>query len=202
MPLVFITGPVRSGKSRFAERLAQERGGDVTYVATAYNDPEDQEWAARIAHHRARRPAAWRIVETAAPGAPTLPAILRAANNAEQTLVVDSTGTWLGERMRARLAGLGATADSDLAAREASALDEADLEAELAEVTRALLEARAYVIVVGDETGWGIVPEYPSGRVFRDVLGRAHQALGAAALHAYVVVAGVALDLHALGRPV
>jgi adenosylcobinamide kinase/adenosylcobinamide-phosphate guanylyltransferase len=158
-------------------------------VATAYNDPNDREWTERIAHHRARRPAAWRIVETSAPGAPSLESLLRAAD-AEQTLVIDSTGTWLAERMRARLA------------REANALDEAALESELAAVTRALTEARAYVIVVGDEAGWGIVPEYPSGRVFRDVLGRAQQALAAAALRAYVVVAGVALDLHALGRPV
>jgi adenosylcobinamide kinase/adenosylcobinamide-phosphate guanylyltransferase len=201
MPLVFITGPVRSGKSRFAERLARERGGEVTYVATARSDPDDREWTARIAHHRARRPPAWRIVETAAPGAPSLAAILRAAD-AEHTLVVDSTGTWLAERMRARLEGLGRAKNLDSAAREASALDEADLEAELALVTRALVDARAYVIVVGEETGWGVVPEFPSGRVFRDVLGRAHQALSAAAERAYVVVAGVALDLHALGRPV
>jgi adenosylcobinamide kinase/adenosylcobinamide-phosphate guanylyltransferase len=221
MPLVFITGPVRSGKSRFAERLARERGRDVTYVATGYNDPDDREWAARIAHHRARRPADWHVVETAAPGAPSLEAIVCAAN-ADQTLIVDSTGTWLAERMRARLEGLEASAAPTFAApeaspltgaaseesppgaaaREESALDEAELEAELFGVTRALVDARAYVIVVGDETGWGIVPEYPSGRVFRDVLGRAQQRLAATAQRAYVVIAGVALDLHALGRPV
>jgi adenosylcobinamide kinase/adenosylcobinamide-phosphate guanylyltransferase len=182
MPVTFVTGPVRSGKSRFAERLARERGGDVVYVATARVDPDDAEWVARIAHHAARRPAAWRVVETAAAGAAP----------AGTTLLVDSLGTWLAEAMSRALETSGETA----------ALDAAALEADLTAVARALLASPAHAIVVGEEVGWGLVPAYPAGRVFRDVLGRVQQELAQGAARAYLVVAGFALDLTAQGEPI
>jgi adenosylcobinamide kinase/adenosylcobinamide-phosphate guanylyltransferase len=170
---------VRSGKSRFAERLAVERGGDVTYVATARIDPDDREWAERIAHHAQRRPAHWRVVETARPGVPSLEAIAREAE-ATQTLVVDSFGTWL-----AALMGPG--------------VDPRDLERRAHAAADALVAARAYAIVVGEEVGWGIVPEFPAGRLFRDVLGRAQQRLAAGSTRSYLAVAGFAVDLRANG---
>ncbi len=188
MPSIFITGPVRSGKSRFAERLARERGGDVLYVATGLIDPGDAEWAARIAHHSARRPADWRVVETGAPAAPSL-AKLAAEAPESLTLLVDSLGTWLAERMSRRLDSGG----------EAAALDADALEAEISEVVDALAATRGHAIVVGDEAGWGLVPPYKSGRIFRDVLGRAQQRLAARSVAAYLVVAGFAVDLHTSG---
>jgi adenosylcobinamide kinase/adenosylcobinamide-phosphate guanylyltransferase len=191
MPLTFVTGPVRSGKSRFAERLAVESGAGVTYVATAQTDPSDAEWAARIAHHVARRPASWRTIETASPGAPSLAALAR-EGRAGAILLVDSLGTWLAAEMSARFAAGGETA----------ALDSDALDAECASVADALVASAAHAIVVGDEAGWGLVPPYPSGRVFRDVLGRMQQRLAARADRAYLVVAGYAINLRAAGRVV
>ena len=191
MPVTFVTGPVRSGKSRFAERLARESERDVVYVATARPYPEDPEWVARIAHHAARRPAVWRVVETAAPGAPSLAAVAAAAQ-ASTTLLVDSLGTWLADAMSRRLDAAG----------EDAALDAIALETALDGAVRALLASAAHAIVVGDEAGWGLVPAYASGRVFRDVLGRGQQTLAAEAARAYLVVAGFAIDLHARGERV
>ena len=65
MAVVFITGPVRSGKSAFGVRLARESGRDVTYIATAAGAPEDVEWRARLVRHVRDRPSAWQTVETA-----------------------------------------------------------------------------------------------------------------------------------------
>ncbi len=191
MPLTFVTGPVRSGKSRFAERLAIEHGGSVTYVATARIDPADGEWVARIAHHAARRPPHWRTIETAAPGARSLFEIATDAA-AGTVLLVDSLGTWLADAMSRAFETGG----------EAAALDAAALEAEFARTADALAGARAHAIVVGEETGWGVVPEYASGRVFRDVLGRVQQTLAARADRAYLVVSGFAIDLSVAGRRV
>ncbi len=188
VPSIFVTGPVRSGKSRFAERLARERGGDVLYVATARIDPTDDEWTARVAHHAARRPADWQVVETGMAGAPELTRIAAEAPES-QTLLVDSLGTWLAERMSRRLEAGG----------EAAALDAAGLEAEINEAVDALAATRAHAIVVGDEAGWGLVPPFASGRIFRDVLGRAQQRLAARSERAYLVVAGFALDLREHG---
>jgi adenosylcobinamide kinase/adenosylcobinamide-phosphate guanylyltransferase len=191
MSLTFITGPVRSGKSRFAERLARDVAGDVTYVATARSDPEDPEWVARLAHHAARRPPHWRLVETASPHAPLL-TVLAAQSAGGETLVIDSVGTWLADRMTRRLEAGASDAPLDAGA----------LEAEADDLVGALLACAAHAIVVGEEVGWGVVPPFLSGRVFRDVLGRAQQRLARGAGRAYLVVAGFAVDLHAWGEPV
>jgi len=190
VPLTFVTGPVRSGKSRFAEGLALAADGEVIYVATARPDPGDAEWTARIAHHLARRPASWRLVETAA-GGPPLATLARDAARGT-TLLVDSLGTWLAHEMTVQLAaaGPGGEVDAPLLERDANA------------AVDALLASAANAIVVGEEVGWGLVPPYPAGRIFRDVLGRVQQRLAARAARAYLVVAGFALDLNAHGRPV
>jgi adenosylcobinamide kinase/adenosylcobinamide-phosphate guanylyltransferase len=58
------------------------------------------------------------------------------------------------------------------------------------------------IVMVGEETGWGIVPEHVSGRIFRDVLGRLQQEIAAHAARVYLIVSGIAIDLRAAGRPI
>jgi len=190
VPTTLVTGPVRSGKSRFAESLARASGAAVTYIATARVDASDAEWSARLAQHAASRPAGWRVVETARPGAPRL-ADLAHAGRAHETLLVESLGTWLADRMASH-AGAG----------DPAAVDAAAVEAEMTQAVDALLATPAHAIVVGEEVGWGVVPPYASGRLFRDVLGRAHQRFAARASAAYLVVAGFAIDLNAIGTRV
>jgi len=186
--LTFVTGPVRSGKSRFAERLALDAGGEVLYVATARADANDPEWVARIAHHAARRPRDWRVIETARAHPLELAELFATAGTA-QTLLVDSLGTWLADRMSTRFEHGG----------EREANDEDALDAEIGRVVTAALATTARAIVVGEEVGWGLVPPYRSGRVFRDVLGRAQQRLATRGEDAFLVVSGRAIDL-SLGR--
>jgi adenosyl cobinamide kinase/adenosyl cobinamide phosphate guanylyltransferase len=87
--LVLVLGGTRSGKSNFAEALATRFGGPVTYVATARVDPGDEDMAARIAAHRARRPAAWVTVEAGS----DLVGALR--SHPDGTLLVDALGPWV-----------------------------------------------------------------------------------------------------------
>lgn len=185
---------MRSGKSRFAESLARAReatGASVTYVATARVANDDAEWIARLAHHAASRPRSWRVIETARLGAPSLRELARAAT-AGETLLVESLGTWLADRMSSRFESGG----------EAASLDAAGLEVEANDAVDAILACDAHAIVVGEEVGWGLVPPYPAGRIFRDVLGRAQQRLAAHASQAYLVVAGFAIDIRAIGKPI
>ncbi|GAC1310394.1 MAG: bifunctional adenosylcobinamide kinase/adenosylcobinamide-phosphate guanylyltransferase [Vulcanimicrobiaceae bacterium] len=163
----------------------------MLYVATARLRDDDPEWMARIARHAARRPAAWRVVETGRPDAPALGALIRDAPPT-QTVLVESLGTWLADRMSARFESEG----------EAASLEAGALDAEASDVVAALLACRARAIVVGEEVGWSLVPPYPAGRVFGDVLGRAQQRLAAGSDAAFLVVTGFALDLHALGTRV
>jgi nicotinate-nucleotide--dimethylbenzimidazole phosphoribosyltransferase len=188
MTWALVTGPVRSGKSRFAQVLAQRTGHPVTYVATASRSADDPEWDARLERHRASRPAAWTLVETAGQRSCALTALLGEAP-AGRTLLVDSLGTWLADR----IAGV------EPAVRDDALRLEAALEADSAALASALTACAAVTIVVGEETGWGIVPAFASARIFRDVLGRLQQALAARATHLYLTVSGFAIDLHAAG---
>jgi adenosylcobinamide kinase/adenosylcobinamide-phosphate guanylyltransferase len=191
VPVTFITGPVRSGKSRFAERLARESGLNVTYLATARRDDDDAEWVERIARHRRSRPQSWETIETAGLTVDALRELL-ASQAASSALVVDSLGTWLAAEMSARLASGG----------ESAALDVDALERNGTTLVDALLACPARAFVVGEEVGWGLVPTSSAGRAFRDVLGRLQQRLAGGAAVSYLVVAGFALDLTAAARRV
>lgn len=187
--VTLITGPVRSGKSRFAERLAYETGIKVTYVATARPDAADLEWTARLEHHRRRRPADWDLVETAVAAGPELAAVFAGASS-DCILLVDSLGTWLADRMT----GEHHTLIDDPASLEAALDDDCNT------LTASIDSSRASSIIVGEEVGWGIVPVYASARVFRDVIGRLHQAVAERARRTYLVVCGIAVDLRKAGE--
>ena len=176
--LVLILGGARSGKSTFAERQAAAHGGRVTYLATA--QAYDDEMAARIAKHRAARPADWRTVEC-----PLDPAAAIRAHAADTDCFLLDCITLLVSNLLLSDAESGA----ETVQRALDALLAACREAETAS------------IFVSNEVGLGLVPEYPLGRLYRDVLGRANQQLAAAADAAYYLVAGLPLDLKALAGP-
>ncbi len=178
--LVLVLGGARSGKSRVAETLAARLGERVLYVATA--EGRDPEMAARIARHQRRRPASWRTLEAPRDVGQ---AIRRGAGEAD-VIVLDCL-TLLASNL---LAPLGDAPDEVAA--------QALLERELDELLAAYDEGRASLIVVSNELGSGLVPPYPLGRVYRDILGWAHQRLAARADLAYLIVAGLPLDLKKL----
>jgi adenosylcobinamide kinase/adenosylcobinamide-phosphate guanylyltransferase len=174
---VLVLGGARSGKSEQAElRLAGEP--DVTYVATGpAGSAGDPEWAARVAAHRARRPAWWRTIETT-----DLAGVLAGARGA---LLIDGIGTWLAAAM------------DQCGAWDGSADSAARLAARIAAVVGAWRQTGAYVVAVSDEAGLGVVPGTPAGRLFRDELGRLNQALAAESEEAELVVAGRVVPLAA-----
>lgn len=191
MGVVFVTGPVRSGKSAFGVQLALATGREVTYVATAQRDPEDAEWQARIARHLRDRPSAWRTVETAAFTHDAQVALFRNADP-KGCLLVDALGTWLAARIGTQIELL----EVDYAVLEAQ------LDREAAEFADAIFDSPAHVIVVSEQIGWDVVPEAASARLFRDTMGRLAQRLARAAERAYLVVAGYAIDLRDAGRAI
>jgi len=188
--IVFVTGPVRSGKSAFALELARESGRTPVYVATYDRAADDAEMAERIARHRADR-GPMRTIEANERSGPTLVATLAEARP-DEILIVDSLGTWLSSYVLA-LEDL-ANADPVAAARE--------LEQQTAALLPALDALVADLVIVSEETGWGLVPPTALGRLFRDRLGRLSAAVAGRAGDAYLVVAGYAVDLGRTGRRV
>lgn len=169
--LTFVLGGARSGKSAHAERLAADSGRAVTYVATA-RTVGDAEFDSRIAHHRARRPEAWALVE--APD--TLAEAIAALDDSRNCVLIDCLTLWL--------ANLLCPADG-------AAADDATLQARIGALEAALLASRARVIVVSNEIGLGVVPLGAETRRYVDELGRLNQRIAALATRVTLVVAGL-----------
>jgi adenosylcobinamide kinase/adenosylcobinamide-phosphate guanylyltransferase len=171
-PLTLILGGARSGKSAYAEKLAAAWGQHVLYIATARAG--DEEMAQRIAAHRLARPAAWQTLE-----APDhVGAALAEIKDAPEVLLLDCL-TLLTSNILLALEA------------EPQAVIEAAVQAELEAILAARARLDAPLIVVSNEVGLGLVPPYPLGRVYRDLLGRANQYLAERANRVIFMVAGL-----------
>jgi len=177
--LILILGGARSGKSAYAERLARERGGDVLFVATATAGDDDM--ARRIAAHRAARPAAWQTLE--APEG--VAARVAAETDMAPTIILDCLTLLTSNLLLAHEAG-----GEEVVARA--------LDAEIDALLSLIASDGATWIVVSNEVGMGLVPPYPLGRIYRDLLGRINARVAAQADRAYLLVAGLPLDLKRL----
>lgn len=175
--LVFVLGGARAGKSAFAEGLAAS-GKRVLFVATA--EARDNEMAARIANHKARRPAHWDTFEEPVALAETLAAQAQRYD----TVLIDCLTLWV----------------SNLMLREGASIDPAAACRQLLDVYE---HGQARWIVVSNEVGLGVVPPAELGRAYRDQLGTVNQIVARRADKVYLVIAGLALELKALGaKPV
>lgn len=173
--IILVTGPARSGKSEWAEQLAIESGKSVCYIATAQENPDDREWQTRIEQHRSRRPDTWQTITVEI----ELAAAIESATQFE-CLLIDSLGTWLANLLEQ---------------------DETQWTQTLDQVLQSLGNASSQVILVAEETGWGVVPAYLIGRTFRDRLGSLTRRVGAIASTVYLVTGGHVLNLSQLGTP-
>jgi adenosyl cobinamide kinase/adenosyl cobinamide phosphate guanylyltransferase len=166
MALTLLVGGARSGKSTHALRLAEATGAPVVFVATGAAC--DEEMAARIARHRAERPAGWQTVEEPLRLLDALAAVPPGA-----CVVVDCLSLWVANLLER-------DEDVEAAARAAAA---------------AAAARPGPTIAVTNEVGLGIVPVTPLGRAYRDVLGRTNAIWAAAAGESFFVVAGKLLRL-------
>jgi adenosylcobinamide kinase/adenosylcobinamide-phosphate guanylyltransferase len=174
--LTLVSGPARSGKSRWAEHLAAGTGRPVVYLATGPRLPGDADWQARIARHRRRRPPGWDCQEVEGALAAAL-----ARLSPPQLGLVDSLGTWVAAHLDR---------------------NDEDWRREVESLERALAGCAAPLVLVAEEVGWGVVPATTAGGRFRDRLGSLLDRLVPRCDAAWLVIHGRALDLLAQGRPV
>jgi len=162
-----ILGGARSGKSAYAERRARASGLRVVYIATA--EAGDGEMTARIALHRARRPAEWSTVEAPLALAETL----RREAKADRCLLVDCLTLWL----------------SNLLAGPEGADERFEQEKTL--LLEILPQLPGQIHLVSNEVGQGIVPMNTLARRFVDEAGLLHQALAQCCERVVLVTAGL-----------
>ncbi len=185
--LVLITGGVRSGKSSFAEKLAFESEKQVIYLATAR--VEDEEMSERVILHQSRRPEEVITVEE-----PLYPhTVLEKIVSKESLVIMDCLTLLITNRMLGYLDQQGAVRDGeDIYADEELIAAAADYTYQyIQEFTAAAVNCPADILVVTNEVGMGVVPNYPVARAFRDLSGRANQVLAVAADQVWLVICGI-----------
>ncbi|MFW2544543.1 bifunctional adenosylcobinamide kinase/adenosylcobinamide-phosphate guanylyltransferase [Primorskyibacter sp. 2E107] len=163
---ILVTGGVRSGKSRFAERQTLLLGRPALYIATA--EAHDKEMAERIARHQAQRGTEWQTVAEPL----DLPGALQRTDDTAPRLV-DCLTLWLSNLM----------------------LGGHDWEAATDRLIATLQAQSAPVVFVTNEVGAGIVPENALARAFRDNAGLMNQRVAEACDALWLCVAGHPLRL-------
>lgn len=168
--VTLVLGGVRSGKSHYAQQLG-EGVGRVVFVATA--EARDDEMRRKVERHQNTRPAHWRTVEEPLGLTET---ILRHGPDCD-LMIIDCLTFFAANLLEAR---------GD---------DSHSIERAVEDLCRALQPPPCPVVLVSNEVGSGVVPAYPSGRRFRDLLGEMNQSVARVASNVLLLVAGLPLVL-------
>jgi adenosylcobinamide kinase/adenosylcobinamide-phosphate guanylyltransferase len=170
---LLVLGGARSGKSRYAQNLAEACGLRPLLIATA--QAHDAEMGERIARHAALRGARWTVVEEPI----ALAGALRREARKDRIVVVDCATLWLSNLL----------------------LKVDDLAAATQDLAQTVAGLSGPVVFVSNVVGGGIVPENPLAREFRDAQGLLNQALAEACEAVVLVSAGIALRLKPAPEP-
>lgn len=181
--VILITGGARSGKSSFAEKLALDLNVRTTYVATSI--PFDDEMKERVRLHKERRPNNWTTVEA-----------YKDLDKALET-VIDNTDVVLLDCITVMITNLmmdSIKAWDNISVEEASNIEKLVI-FELDKLIDYFCKLDKTLIIVTNEVGLGIVPMYPSARLFRDMAGRANQKLASIANEVHMCVSGIPIKI-------
>ncbi|MDF9845263.1 MULTISPECIES: bifunctional adenosylcobinamide kinase/adenosylcobinamide-phosphate guanylyltransferase [unclassified Paenibacillus] len=173
---ILVTGGARSGKSGFAERLTLSLAEQAVYVATAQSF--DDEMKVRIALHRRQRGESggqWQTLEEPH----ELPALLDRLSGGRAVLV-DCLTLWLSNVL------LAVESEPDRQER---------VEQEIARLEDSVSSFQGTLVLVTNEVGDGIVPEYALGRLYRDLAGRMNARVAARCQQVFLVTAGIPIEL-------
>ena len=168
-----VLGGARSGKSSYAEKLATETGLPVTYIATA--QVYDDEFKARVQHHKDRRPASWTLVEEPH----HLSEALARSASPNQCVIVDCLTLWLAQWICA----------------DCNPPQNSSWQSERDTFLKLLPNLSRTIILVSNEVGMGIVPLGEINRQFQDEQGRLNQAVANIANKVSFIAAGLPINL-------
>jgi adenosylcobinamide kinase/adenosylcobinamide-phosphate guanylyltransferase len=169
--VTLVLGGVRSGKSRYAQQIA-ERAERVTFVATAERR-DDAEMHAKIERHRADRPKSWTTIEEPL----QLAQAIHQAGKDSEVILIDCLTLFASNLL------------------EVCGDNTAQLQSHIDALCSALRTAPCSIILVSNEVGSGVVPAYELGRKFRDLVGEINQRVASASDSVLLMVAGIPFPL-------
>ena len=170
--LISITGPTRSGKSKFAEYLITEQD-QVTYIATSKPRPNDPDWQKRIDLHRNRRPDFWKLIEHPKDICKAIESMKR-----NESILIDSLGGLVEHHLKE---------------------DDAQWKYFQNKLLNCLTEDNFCIVVVSEEVGWGIVPSTPIGHLFRERHSSLSSLISSQSKKRWLAINGTAIDLNKIG---
>jgi adenosylcobinamide kinase/adenosylcobinamide-phosphate guanylyltransferase len=166
-----ITGGARSGKSSFALSLGLKNYSKRAFIATAL--PFDQEMKERISQHREERDDQFHTIEEPI----ALSHALTALPGGTEVGIVDCLTVWLGNLYHH------------------FQYEEEKVSLQVDAFLEHLDHPVCDLILVTNEVGWGIVPENPMARSFRDRAGYLNRSVARKATHVYLLCCGIPLAL-------
>ncbi|ABX08832.1 bifunctional adenosylcobinamide kinase/adenosylcobinamide-phosphate guanylyltransferase [Prochlorococcus marinus] len=173
--LTLVSGPVKSGKSKWAEQILQDYS-NVTYVATLFSDKEDINWLDRISKHKQRRPSSWKLIENII----DLNSLF-AGISSNEPILIDSLGGIILKYLNYN--------DYEWTAIESQFL-------------RLVQTFTNHIVLVIEEVGWGISPPTIEANLFRDRLGELVHKLEYIAHDSWLVLHGRAINLTDIGSTI
>ena len=178
--IILVLGGARSGKSSFAENIVTELGGkDVIYLATA--KAKDDEMTDRIAQHQADREAEWKTIEEEKAVSSILKDLAKGS-----VILLDCLTLLISNLL------LSGEQSTDYSKQEELIKNEIS---NIIEITK---KRKLDLVIVSNEVGQGVVPAYKSGRIYRDLVGRANQKVAAEADEVYITYAGIPVEIKEL----
>lgn len=170
--LILVSGPSRGGKSAWAEKLISDQDS-VTYLSTLIVDDTDLELKERIAIHKKRRPDKWHLIETSG----NLPQAINSIST-QTSLLIDSLGGYVSLNI---------------------SKDDIQWEKESCKFLQSIQKYKQLIVIVIEETGWGLTPTTTIGRIFSNRLGLLSQDLQKISTDSWLVIQGMAVNLKDLG---
>ena len=193
--IIFVTGGARSGKSDFAQDLAEKLEGKRLFLATA--QAFDEEMHRRIEKHKEQRGNRWDTLEEPI----YIGRALRSAVGSYDTILIDCLTLWMsnllleynppippllkgGQKgiLPSNKGGMGGLLDekiSEIMDNFFSSIDEFD----------------GTIIAVSNEVGMGIVPDNKLARDYRDQLGFLNQRMARRADEVYALLSGIPVKI-------
>lgn len=168
--LIFITGGVRSGKSRFALDYANRHFSKKLYLATC--EVLDEEIAQRVGNHKKMRGSEWKTVEEPI----GIVDKINEYGDKVEVILLDCITLWLSNLLMRQ--------NSDV-----KIMDEVD------RFIRTIKQNQTSFIIISNEVGMGIVPAESLGRRFRDLQGMANQKIAEVAETVIFMISGMPMFL-------
>ena len=163
--IILVSGGVKSGKSEFAEYLASKEK-KVTYIALSETRPNDNSWKERIKVHKLRRPKSWHLIETEN--------LIPTIKVDQGVLLIDSLGGFVVKSLKKK---------------------DAEWNDYLHDLLHYLSSYKSKIIIVGEQTGWGLVSEYEIGNLYTDRLGICLREITKISKENWITINGKAIQL-------